>query len=610
MNKITTEITALSVPHCLVCGMSRSGTTLLVTMLDSHPEISMGYEMLPAGIEDLQAAATSIEQALLHTTNAKEAELWLQENDAQQIGKFVRQADRAAVPPCDLPAIIRKVDQSLTDRSALSVRYALSEATVQHKKHNERSRISGFKLNAPSIEAFDPFSADGTRYLFVLRDPRDIYASHKANDFGRDIAHVTKAWCQYIDRFTTFAASSPDRTMLVRYEDVVRRIDEHVKSIGDFLGLDDPSPMRGFFESKASVHTAGHTNSKSLQQDVFDTSIGRWAKDLDQAEVEEIEAACDPLMRQHGYVPIASGNLTKISSLRRAKTAGILLAKRALLSRKKKFYRNNYGTLVLPWTKGRTNLTWLETANGVESPTDEILILRHDVDHDFETALKMGRWEQAHGLRATYCILHTAWYYGTFTEDGRITRHKEMLDCCRELQSMGHEINLHNNFIVEALRTGFHPVDMMRCELAFMRWNGIDVRGTSTHGDGLCRTLAFRNYELFSESVYEERGGPRTIEMNGHHVDIGYTSMSTLELDYEAYDLPRDHYITDSGGNLRVRKNTRGRAGLRRSELENPPHYPRIVGILTHPIWWNFDQDAPADCAFTANLPEEASPTP
>ena len=35
------------VGHVFTCGMSRSGTTLLTTILDSHPDISMGYELLP-----------------------------------------------------------------------------------------------------------------------------------------------------------------------------------------------------------------------------------------------------------------------------------------------------------------------------------------------------------------------------------------------------------------------------------------------------------------------------------------------------------------------------------------------------------------------------------
>jgi len=94
--------TDVTTPTCLVCGMSRSGTTLLVTMLDSHKEISMGYEMLPAGIDDLGDAASNIEQCLEELGQhavAKDVQSWLKKQNMDSVGKFVRQADRAAVSP-------------------------------------------------------------------------------------------------------------------------------------------------------------------------------------------------------------------------------------------------------------------------------------------------------------------------------------------------------------------------------------------------------------------------------------------------------------------------------------------------------------------------------
>src|SRR5687768_1838682 len=36
-----------SLPMLFVCGMSRCGTTLLATVFDSHPRITMGYELIP-----------------------------------------------------------------------------------------------------------------------------------------------------------------------------------------------------------------------------------------------------------------------------------------------------------------------------------------------------------------------------------------------------------------------------------------------------------------------------------------------------------------------------------------------------------------------------------
>jgi hypothetical protein len=84
------------------------------------------------------------------------------------------------------------------------------------------------------------------------------------------------------------------------------------------------------------------------------------------------------------------------------------------------------------------------------------------------------------------------------------------------------------------------------------------------------------------------------LELDGHRVEIGTRSMAEFDLDYEGYDLPRDVYISDSGGVLRVVTDTVGRAGVKRRELpaEAVP-YDRVLGILTHPVWWNLDP-APA----------------
>ncbi len=87
-------------------------------------------------------------------------------------------------------------------------------------------------------------------------------------------------------------------------------------------------------------------------------------------------------------------------------------------------------------------------------------------------------------------------------------------------------------------------------------------RGTSTHGDQLCSRLGFGNLELFSETVYPSGGGARTLEHEGRAVTIGTRSMAEFGLTYEGYDLPRDVYITDSGGRLKVVHDAAGRAGL------------------------------------------------
>ena len=60
--------------------------------------------------------------------------------------------------------------------------------------------------------------------------------------------------------------------------------------------------------------------------------------------------------------------------------------------------------------------------------------------------------------------------------------------------------------------------------------------------------------------------------------------MNYFNLTYEAYDFYKDLYITDSGGFLRWKKNEVGR-DVSHGVSKNTS----VVGILTHPIWWDFD---------------------
>lgn len=257
---------------------------------------------------------------------------------------------------------------------------------------------------------------------------------------------------------------------------------------------------------------------------------------------------------------------------------------------KKRYKKEFYDQLISSFS-ARLNLTIAQYVEATDLDGKEILLLRHDIDHDYETALQMARWEAERGIKATYCVLHSAWYYGEFISasdahpfGGYYHHSDELPGLCRELQSLGHEVNLHNNAVVMGLKFGADPVKLLRTELAFLRGLGIDVVGSSTHGDALCRQMDFRNFEIFSEAVSAERGGPRTISWQGNTVSLGEVEMGALGLTYEAYDISSDTYITDSGGSLRSMLDIPGRRRIGPQDTGSGS----IVTILTHPVWWDF----------------------
>jgi hypothetical protein len=261
-----------------------------------------------------------------------------------------------------------------------------------------------------------------------------------------------------------------------------------------------------------------------------------------------------------------------------------LALNRARLASKKKFGAAAYQRLLDILLPVHELVTLAELASGTQSSAAARLFIRHDIDHDLQTAVEMAHWEADRGIRATYCVLHTAWYYGEFSAE-KYRHTTQMIEGVQEIQALGHEINLHNNLPTVALLAGGDPVELLSQELAFLRAAGIRVEGTSTHGDGLCRKLDYRNFELFEECL---RAGPRTVVYEGRELRLGAARLADHALSYEAYDFPKDLYITDSGGRPRVELDRPGRGGKPRSELGELSSEGWLTGLLTHPVWWDF----------------------
>lgn len=258
-------------------------------------------------------------------------------------------------------------------------------------------------------------------------------------------------------------------------------------------------------------------------------------------------------------------------------------AQRRHFARKKRYCERDYQFLLGPYLDTHESMTLAAYVGAQNVDHRRILLLRHDIDHDYETALRMAEWECAHGLQASYCVLHTAWYYGQFT-DGRYLHTNQLVQLCGQLHAMGHEILLHNNAVVLALQTGADPREVLGQELAFLRGLGLPVIGTATHGDALCRAMNFGNFEIFAEAVKPDRGGVRTVSSEHAEVQLGSLRYADLGLVYEAYDIARDIYISDSGGRLRATRNAPGRRTFGRSD----PSSGEVIGVLAHPVWWDF----------------------
>lgn len=284
------------------CGMSRSGTTLLATILDSHSQVSMGYELIPpemsGGVELLKYLEYGLE---LCNSDFSTCGRLLRDSGYPNEGLFFTRCYRAGVDEQDLKILLLQMqDRGLvkitTFRQRLEVAWMIAK-----KSSDKRSKSTyGFKLNIPSVQkAYNFFPK--SRFLYIIRDPRDVVASHIQRKFDRTIPEICRAWNNYIESFDIFVKANQHSALIVRYESIVADPENILPKIFDFIDLPMEESVLKFYKSKAGVHTYGHPNSENLKKDFFTTSVGRWKSEIDMVEINQIENLCGQKMTEYKY---------------------------------------------------------------------------------------------------------------------------------------------------------------------------------------------------------------------------------------------------------------------------------------------------------------------
>lgn len=286
------------------CGMSRSGTTLLTTVLDSHSKISLGYELLPA-----ELPSTS-----LLITNLLEVALEFGEKDLLSIGKILRKKGnnaeglfavrvaRSGVEYADYLGLLRDlIDKGYGKTKSVADRFKISFEVVANKAMQEASTIKGFKLNNSSYNLARKLFPN-SYFIYILRDPRDVWVSHVKRNFKRSVDEVCDAWNIYLEKFEDFSKKHHSSAALIRYEDLVTNPKDTINNIFMIIPLEVESSLFEFYKSKATVHRSSHPNLEQLSQDFFTSSIASWKDSIKYEDKHFIEKSCGKLMKDYGYL--------------------------------------------------------------------------------------------------------------------------------------------------------------------------------------------------------------------------------------------------------------------------------------------------------------------
>lgn len=300
-----------------VRGISRSGGTLMVTILDAHPDLAMTYETYEHLLSPISPSKDHLEAAINCIDNRvskkgiypKLKDKFLPKAfstssslDSKKFLLFADRAERAGVnSSCLHEALLKHKKANLTFDSFKHRMQFVEQVALIKAVHEEKSGW-GAKLLGKYQETIDLWP--DAKILFMLRDGRDIAASRTSKgSFDQTIGEIASGYVSQINKFEKFTSKYPTSGYLVNYESLVRNPEVELRSIVSFLGLQWSDHLLKHDEMNLSIFSnpKGHLSRDQVNKPINNASIGRWKTNLSHSEVLEFESIAGETLMRHGY---------------------------------------------------------------------------------------------------------------------------------------------------------------------------------------------------------------------------------------------------------------------------------------------------------------------
>lgn len=251
-----------------ICGMPRTGTTLVDRILSSHSAVTSGGELTDFALCLKRMAKTPSRLVLDPETLDAAAGI-----DPGQLGAGYMESVRASLG----------LEGRFTDKMPLNILLApvilaaLPEARVIClRRHPADTVLSNYRqMFATSFSYYN--------YAYTLEDTTRYYVG-----FDRMVRHFE-------------AALPPERFMIVHYERVVTELETETRRLLDFCGLPFEAACLAFHENVAPVATA---SSAQVREPLYTSALARWKRyeaGLGPAlDILEAAGCLDPAERARG----------------------------------------------------------------------------------------------------------------------------------------------------------------------------------------------------------------------------------------------------------------------------------------------------------------------
>ena len=274
----------MSTAPIYIIGTERSGSNLMRVILNAHPNIDVPHPPhlmkyfggLAAGYGDLN-----------------------QEGPRRALVTDVLRLIRTHISPWEIAIDADEVVRNSTD--LMSVVGAIYDQHLRFTGKHRWGCKSTFMVH--HVEAAlnrDP----GARFIWLVRDPRDVAASSKKSVFSPCHPVLTaRLWRAQQEEALQVAQTHPESVLRLRYEDLLGQPEASIRMVCDFLGEDfDPALLNHEQTSAAQQGAQLSASWKNTAAPILTGNTGKYKTGLTEREIAMVEATSTPIMEELGYV--------------------------------------------------------------------------------------------------------------------------------------------------------------------------------------------------------------------------------------------------------------------------------------------------------------------
>ncbi len=277
------------IPIFFIVGKGRSGTTLLSTILDSHPEV---------------ASATESRFLLILWQRYKNLKKWSPEM-AEEFYKNLMldlQVKKLWNFKDDFKKVLRELPEETQASDLIKIVYLYRESNFPKEKIRfivDKNPM--FTLFVDKIKVIFPEA----KFYRLVRDPRDNITSHIRNykDHCGVLAHKWLGFNQLLDKFEE---KHKNDFFTQRYEDLIldkKHFFETFEELSNIKGLDQLEEKRLGFKDQFEQNFDERLKDqhKASVKPLDPNKIGHYKTKLSPEQVKSIENICFPYAEKYSY---------------------------------------------------------------------------------------------------------------------------------------------------------------------------------------------------------------------------------------------------------------------------------------------------------------------